>query len=64
VAGCGGDDALRNASLSGGCRKTGPQGMTGHIAGVEPGSCGMALQHEGDRLRGETRYADTTMAVY
>ena len=45
-------------------RKTGPQRVTGHLAGVEPGPGGVALQHERHRLAAESCCADVAMAVH
>ena len=45
-----GDDALGDTGSSSRGRKTGPQRVTGHLAGVGPGTDGVALQHECHRV--------------
>ena len=59
-----GDDALWNPSRSSRGRKACPQRVTGHLAGVEPGTGSVALQHERHRLTAESRCTDVAMAVH
>ena len=50
-----GDDALGDPGRSSRGRKTGPQRVTGYLAGVKPGSGGVALQYERHRITSATR---------
>jgi hypothetical protein len=59
-----GDDALRDPSRSSRGRKTGSQRVSGYLAGVEPGSTSVALQHKCHRIAAETRRAQVAMAVH
>jgi hypothetical protein len=38
--------------------------VTGHLAGVEPNTSSVALQHEGHRRSAETCWPDVAMAVH
>ena len=59
-----GDDALGDpGSSSRGC-KAGPQRVSGHLAGVKPGSGGVALQHERHCLGAESCCPHVAMAVH
>ena len=59
-----GDDALGDPSRGSRGRKTGSQRVTCHLAGVEPGSTSVALQHKCHRIAAETRRAQVAMAVH
>jgi hypothetical protein len=59
-----GDDALGDPGRSSRGRKAGPQRVTCHLAGVEPGTGRVALQHERHRRSAETCRADVAMAVH
>jgi len=59
-----GDDALGHPSRCCRGRKAGPERVNGYLGGVEPGTPGVALQHERHRLTAESCCADMAMAVH
>ena len=59
-----GDHALGDPGSSSRGRKACPQRVTCHLVAVEPGTGGVTLQHERDRLAAETCYADAAVTVH
>jgi hypothetical protein len=64
VAGLLGDDALGDAGSSSRGRQAGAQRVSGHLARVESGTDGVALQHERHRRSAESRWPDAAVAVH
>ena len=59
-----GDDSFWDPDSGSRGRKASPQRMTGYLAGVEPGTGSVVLQHERHRLGAETCRSDVAMAVH